>query len=183
MTTMPLRSAPPRPLPELKSAPTPPPFRLLAAHFLLVIASLTLGSIGVLAVAPRLALGDFLSPHVLATVHLFTLGVLLAAISGVMHQFYPMALGWALRSQRVAGAGVTLLILGVTAVVTGFWFWLPPLLAAGWVLIFAAVGCVSWNLLPARRRVPPSRAVAVFARPSAESLWHADKRGAGTIRQ
>jgi hypothetical protein len=162
MTTMPARPAPQRPLPELKSAPTPPPFRLLAAHFLLVIASLTLGSIGIVLVAPRLALGDFLSPHVLATVHLFTLGVLLAAISGVMHQFYPMALGWALRSRRVAGAGVTLLILGVATVVTGFWFWLPALLAAGWVLIFGAIGCVSWNLLPARRRVPGARLVGGF---------------------
>jgi hypothetical protein len=181
MSTMPLRPAAPRPLPELKPAPTPPPFRLLAAHFLLVIASLTLGSVGVMVVAPKLAVGDFLSPHVLATVHLFTLGVLLAAISGVMHQFYPMALGWALRSRRVAEAGVTLLILGVAAVVTGFWAWLPALLATGWVLIFGAVGCVSWNLLPARRRVPGARLVGGFVSAGHVALGLALLLAAGRI--
>jgi hypothetical protein len=178
---MPPRAAPFRPLPELNAAPTPPPFRLLAAHFLLVITSLTLGSAGVLAIAPRLAVGDFLSPHVLATVHLFTLGVLLAAISGVLHQFYPMALGWALRSRRVAAAGVTLLILGVASVVTGFWFWMPWLLATGWVLIFGAVGCVSWNLLPARRRVPNARLVGGFVSAGHVALGLAMLLAAGRI--
>lgn len=181
MTTMPLRSAPPRPLPELNPAPAPPPFHLLAAHFLLIMASLTLGSIGVVIIAPRLGVGDFLSAHVLATVHLFTLGVLLAAISGVMHQFYPMALGWALRSRRVADAGVTLLILGVGAVVTGFWFWLPALLATGWGLIFGAVGCVSWNLLPARRRAPGARLVGGFVSAGHVALGLAMLLAAGRI--
>jgi hypothetical protein len=181
MSTMSLRPPLSRPLPELKPAPTPPPFRLLAAHFLLVMASLTLGSIGVVVIAPRLAVGDFLSPHVLATVHLFTLGVLLAAISGVMHQFYPMALGWALRSKRVAAAGVTLLILGVAAVVTGFWFWVPAILAAGWVLIFSAIGCVAWNLLPARRRVPGAQLVGGFVSAGHIALGFALLLAAGRI--
>ena len=151
-----------RPLPQPTAAPTPPPFPLLAAHFSLLAVSLVLGSAGLVAVAPLLAAGNFLAPRVLGVVHLFTLGVLLAAISGVMHQFYPMALGWALRSVRIAATGVTLLILGVASVVSGFWFWHPALLAIGWVLVFAAVGCVSWNLLPARRRSPQARFVGAF---------------------
>lgn len=151
-----------RPLPQQAAAPTPPPFPLLAAHFSLLAFSLVLGSAGLVVVAPLLAAGNFLAPRVLAVVHLFTLGVLLAAISGVMHQFYPMALGWALRSVRVAATGVTLLILGVASVVSGFWFWHPALLAIGWVLVFSAVGCVSWNLLPARRRSPQARFVGAF---------------------
>src|SRR5678815_1863848 len=114
-----------RPLPQPTAAPTPPPFPLLAAHFSLLAVSLVLGSTGLVAVAPLLAAGNFLAPRVLGVVHLFTLGVLLAAISGVMHQFYPMALGWALRSVRIAATGVTLLILGVASVVSGFWFWHP----------------------------------------------------------
>ncbi len=151
-----------KPLPQQSPAPSPPPFPLLVAHFSLLATCLMLGSVGLVAVAPRLATGDFLSPRVLAVVHLFTLGVLLTAISGVMHQFYPMALGWALRSVRVAAAGVTLLILGVASVVSGFWFWHPALLATGWVLVFGAVGCVSYNLLPARRRSRQARYVGGF---------------------
>lgn len=162
MTPLDQATVPRRTLPQAVPAPTPPPFALLAAHFSLLVVCLTLGSVGLVAVAPQLARGDFLSPRVLAVVHLFTLGVLLTAISGVLHQFYPMALGWALRSVRVAALGVTLLILGVGSVATGFWFWHPVLLATGWVLILGAIGCVSWNLLPARRRVPEARFVGGF---------------------
>lgn len=170
-----------RALPQHAAAPTPPPFRLLAAHFLLVASSLLLGSVCLITVAPRLALGDFLAPHVLATVHLFTLGVLLTAVTGVMHQFYPMALGWALRSRRVAAAGTTMLITGVVLVVSGFWFWLPGLLAVGWLVIFGAVGCVAWNLLPARRRVPQARLVGAFVSAGHVALGLAMLLAAGRI--
>ena len=170
-----------RALPQHGTAPTPPPFPLLAAHFLLVACSLLLGSVCLVMVAPRLAVGDFLAPHVLATVHLFTLGVLLTAITGVMHQFYPLALGWALRSRRGAAAGTTMLITGVVMVVSGFWFWLPGLLALGWLAIFGAVGCVAWNLLPARRRVPQARLVGAFVSAGHVALGLAMLLAAGRI--
>ncbi len=148
-----------RALPQQGAAPSPPPFSLLVAHFGLLVSSLLLGSLGLVRVAPLLATGNFLAPRVLAVVHLFTLGVILTAIAGVLQQFYPMALGWGLRSVRVAFLGVGLLMLGVTSVASGFWFWHPVLLGTGWILLVGAVGCVSWNLLPARRRSPQARFV------------------------
>ena len=78
---------PPRALPTQSQAPTPPPFPLLAAYFSLLGVSVLAGSVALVNVAPTLARGDFLAPHVLAAVHLFTLGVLTTAIFGVLHQF------------------------------------------------------------------------------------------------
>lgn len=178
MTTQP---APRRPLPQQRPAPTPPPFALLVAHFALLGISLLLGSLGLVVAAPQLGARNFLHPHVLAVVHLFTLGVLLATISGVLHQFYPMALGWRLRSVRVAGAGVICLTSGVTAVVAGFWFWVPALLGIGWLLIFCAVGCVAWNLLPARRRLPQARLVGGYVSAGHVALGFALLLAAGRI--
>jgi hypothetical protein len=65
--------------------------------------------------------------------------------------------------------------------VTGFWFWLPWLLAIGWVLIFGAVGCVSWNLLPARRRVPNARLVGGLVSAGQVALGLAMLLAAGRI--
>jgi hypothetical protein len=170
-----------RPLPQQQPAPSPPPFPLLVAHFSLLGVSLLLGSLGLVAAAPQLGARNFLHPHVLAVVHLFTLGVLLATVSGVLHQFYPMALGWRLRSVRVAGAGVTMLAAGVGAIAVGFWFWLPALLGLGWLLVFGAVGCVSWNLLPARRRLPQARLVGGYVSAGHIALGFALLLAAGRI--
>ena len=153
---------PPRALPTQSQAPTPPPFPLLAAYFSLLGVSVLAGSGALVNVAPALARGDFLAPHVLAAVHLFTLGVLTTAIFGVLHQFYPMALGASARSVRVAVAGFALHATGVLAIVSGFWFWHPALLATGWTLIFGAVGAIGWNLLPGRRRSPQARPIGAF---------------------
>ncbi len=152
--------SPSRPLPQ--AAASPPPFRLLAAHFVTVVASAVAGSIGLVLVAPRLATGDFLAPQVLATVHLFTLGVLFTAIFGVLHQFYPMALGVPMRSTRAAWAGVSCLVGGMLAVVTGFWNWSPALLAIGWTLITTAMGVLAWNILSGRRQSPHAGAVGLY---------------------
>jgi hypothetical protein len=42
--------------------------------------------------------------------------------------------------------------MGTTTLVAGFWFWRPALLGVAWLLLFAGVFGVSWNLLPQRRR-------------------------------
>ena len=149
-----------RPLPQV--AASPPPFRLLAVHFVTVVTSAVADSVGLVLLAPRLAAGDFFAPSVLATVHLFTLGVLATAIFGVLHQFYPMALAAPMRSTRVAWAGAAALITGMLAVVTGFASWTPALLAIGWTLLTTAMGALAWNVLSGRRYSPHAGAVGLY---------------------
>ena len=94
--------------------------------------------------------------------HLYTLGVIVASIFGALYQFYPMSLGAGARSIRVGVAGAWLLHTGVALLVTGFWFWRPGLQAAGWCALFLAIGCVSWNLLPQRRRMSQGRRAGAY---------------------
>ncbi len=142
------------------AAPKPPPFALLGIHFTAALLYLVLGSVGLVAVAPELAAGNFLAPRVLAVTHLFTLGVITTSIFGVLYQFYPMALGAGARSVRVGFVGAGTLLAGTGVIVIGFWLWRPLLLGFGWTVLFTAVGCVAWNLLPQRRRMTQGRRIA-----------------------
>lgn len=139
-----------------------PPFRLPGIHFVGAVAWLVAGGIGLVMVAPDLAAVRFLSPRVVAVTHAYTLGVIVASVFGALYQFYPMSLGAGARSVRVGVAGAWLLHAGAATLVAGFWFWHPALQAAGWILLFAAVGCVSWNLLPHRRRMDQGRRSAAY---------------------
>lgn len=139
-----------------------PPFRLPGIHFIGAICWLVLGGAGLVAVAPDLAAARFLAPRVFAVTHLYTLGVIVASVFGALYQFYPMSLGAGARSVPVGVAGAWLLHAGVGLVAGGFWFWAPVLQAAGWVALFLAIGCVSWNLLPHRRRMTQGRRTATY---------------------
>lgn len=132
----------------------PPPFWLTAEHFATALLWLLLGAAGLVAGAGDLAAGNFLAPHLLAVTHVFTLGVLTTTIYGALNQFFPGALGIEIRSVRVAHWTWILHTAGTAALVTGFWFWRPALLGAGWLLLFAGVFGSSWNLLPQRRKAP-----------------------------
>ena len=147
-----LAPAPVRPLPQSPRPSGPPPFDLTGGHFALSLLTFGIGSILLPFAAPDLARGDPFAPRTLALVHLFALGMLGSAVTGALHQFYPMALGVPLRSVRVGRVGLAAWTLGLAALITGLWRWAPALMGAGWVLILVAVGCISWNLLPARRR-------------------------------
>jgi hypothetical protein len=149
---------PPSPPP----ASTAPPFRLPGVHFIGAVLWLVLGGLGLTIVAPDLAAARFLAPRVLAVTHVYTIGVIVASVFGALYQFYPMTLGVGARSVRLGVAGAWLLHGGVAALVAGFWYWRPPLQAAGWWLLFLSIGCVSWNLLPHRRRIGHGRAVAGY---------------------
>ena len=139
-----------------------PPFRLPGTHFAGAIAWLVLAGAGLVVVAPDLAAGRFLAPRVLAVTHLYTLGVITASIFGALYQFYPMSLGAGARSVRVGMAGAWSLHLGVALLAAGLGLWKPWLQAAGWGAVFLAIGCVSWNLLPHRRRMTQGRRVAAY---------------------
>ena len=139
-----------------------PPFRLPGIHFMGAILWLVAGGVGLVVIAPELAAARFLEPRVFAVTHAYTLGVIVASVFGALYQFYPMSLGAGARSVRVGVAGGWLLHAGVAVTVAGFWLWRPVLQAAGWILLFLAVGCVSWNLLPRRRQMDRGRRAAAY---------------------
>jgi len=168
-------------LPVAGHAAQPPPFILPAAHFTASLVWLTLGAIGLVAVAPRLAEGGFLDPRVFAVVHVFTLGVVTTAIFGALYQLFPPLLGVTLRSTRVALASFWLLTIGAAVLVAGFWTWQRLLLGTGWMLIFGAVGGVSWNLLPQRRRARQGHLVGRYISAGHAALGLAMLLGAARI--
>jgi hypothetical protein len=148
-------AAPPRPAtagPRGIAAHGAPPFALPAEHFAAGLAWFALGAAGLVVVAPLLAQGAFTTPRVTAVAHCFTLGWITTSICGALYQLFPIALGVPARSVRVGHASFLFLQAGTAALVAGFWWWLPALLAAGWVALCAAVGGLAWNLLPQRRR-------------------------------
>jgi hypothetical protein len=147
---------------HLATVTVAPPFRLPGIHFVGAVLWLVAGSAGLVVIAPDLAAARLLEPRVLAVTHLYTLGVIVASVFGALYQFYPMSLGAGARSVRVGGWGGWMLHAGTAALVTGLWFWRPHLQAVGWVLLFVAVGCVSWNLLPHRRRMSQGRRAAGY---------------------
>ena len=145
-------------------SPSPPPFRLPGIHFVGGIAWLALGGVGLVAVAPFLAAGQFLDSKVISVTHLFTLCVITGAIFGALYQFYPRSLGAAPRSVGAGVIGAWLLHGGTALLVAGLWWWIPVLQALGWGMLFFAIGIVAWNLLPHRRRMDkgPARTTASY---------------------
>jgi hypothetical protein len=86
-------------------APAPGSIRLAAEHFVAATLYLLAGALGLLWVAPELAAGAYLSPHVAGVTHLFTLGWLTMTVFGALCQLLPVALGTPVRSTRLAHAG------------------------------------------------------------------------------
>ena len=75
--------------------------RLAAEHFAAAILYLLAGAIGLVWIAPDLAMGAYVSPHVAGVTHLFTLGWLTTTIFGALYQLLPVALAAPLRSTRL----------------------------------------------------------------------------------
>src|SRR5579884_3793695 len=89
-------------------------------------------------VAP-LALVTPLDPHVLALVHIATLGWLTMTILGASLQLAPVILVSPLRAARLARWQYPVYVAGVALLITGFWISRPPLLIVGGSLVIAAI--------------------------------------------
>ena len=102
-------------------APTPSPSSVLLAgeHFAAAMLYLAAGAIGLVWIAPELAIGAFASPHVVGVAHLFTLGWLTTTIFGALYQLLPVALGAPLRSVRAGHASFWTFVPGVALFATG----------------------------------------------------------------
>lgn len=78
--------------------------RLAAEHFAASTIYLIAGAVGLVWIAPELAIGAYASPHVAGITHLFTLGWITTTIFGALAQLLPVALGAPIRSPRVGHA-------------------------------------------------------------------------------
>ena len=78
-------------------------------------------------------------PHLLTLVHTATLGWLTMTIMGASLQLAPVILTSPLRADQFARWHYPIYILGVALMLSGFWFWLLPLLIVGGSLVALAV--------------------------------------------
>ena len=74
---------------------------LAAEHFAAATLYLLAGAVGLLWIAPELAIGNFASPYVAGVTHLFTLGWLTTTIFGALYQLLPVALAAPVRSRTL----------------------------------------------------------------------------------
>lgn len=169
----------PSPLPRVIQggavSPATRSIRLAGEHFAAATLYLLAGSVGLVWIAPELAAGNCLSPHVAGVTHLFTLGWLTMTIFGALYQLLPAALGapirwhkighvsfWtfapgaglfacgvAARSTMLHHAGVGLVAIGVVLGVTNIAATLPRarLRDATWAAIAIAIGYLSSTLI------------------------------------
>ena len=120
------------------------------------IAALVLFSTGLVALAPE-ALAGTLTPHVLALIHVATLGLLTTAMMGALWQLLPVILVVPAPAPWLARAHFPLWVGGVGLLVGGFWSgWWPALAAGGslvalGVLLFAGV---MWGIIARAPRRP-----------------------------
>ncbi|HEX8733330.1 MAG TPA: hypothetical protein VF725_14880 [Ktedonobacterales bacterium] len=96
-------------------------------------------------------------PHVLALVHIATLGWLTMTIMGASLQLAPVILVSPLRAARLGAAQYPLYLTGVALLVSGFWFSRVTLLIVGGSLVVAAVAhyAVIMGVTIARASVRP----------------------------
>jgi len=92
---------------------------LAGEHFAAATLFLLAGAIGLVWIAPDLARGDYLSPHVAGITHLFTLGWLTLTIFGALSQLLPVALGAPIRSERVGHIAFWMLAPGIAMFACG----------------------------------------------------------------
>lgn len=130
----------------IDATPAPESLRLAGHHFTTATCFLLAGSIGLVWIAPQLAQGQYLSPHVAGVTHLFTLGWITIAIFGALCQFLPVALGVPIRSPRAAHIALILLAPGVALFAAGVITSANAVRLAGLVLVAAGILTMATNL-------------------------------------
>jgi hypothetical protein len=128
--------------------------RLPGQHFAAAILYLVAGAVGLVWIAPELAIGAYPSPHIAGITHLFTLGWLTTTIFGALYQLLPVALGAPLRSTRVAHASFWAFAPGAGLFAAGVATSAPMLHHAGIALVAVGILLAVGNLALSLRRAP-----------------------------
>lgn len=143
-----------RPVPGGRGSAEAPPFRVPGQHFAAGLVFLLAGAAGLVWRAEALAAGAFADPGLLATTHLFTLGWIGTSIMGALYQFLPVALGSAVRWQRLADATFALWVTGLVVFVAGLLAGAAAATLAGAGLLGLAVLLFVANLAATLRGTP-----------------------------
>lgn len=156
-----IAASPPQPTrppaaPESRAMPVvaPTSVRLPGQHFAAAILYLVAGAIGLVWIAPELAIGAYPSPRVAGITHLFTLGWLTTTIFGALYQLLPVALGAPLRSVRVAHASFWSFAPGAGLFAAGVATSAPMLHHAGIALVAAGILLAVGNIALSLPRAP-----------------------------
>ena len=121
-------------------APAANSIRLAAEHFAASILYLVAGAVGLVWIAPELAMGMYPSPHVAGITHLFTLGWITTTIFGALAQLLPVALGAPIRSTRVGHASFFTFVPGAGLFAAG--------VASSWlVLEHIGIGLITIGII------------------------------------
>jgi hypothetical protein len=150
-----------------------PPYRLPAEHFVAALVWLALGALGLVAIAPELAAGAYLTPRVAAVTHCFTLGWVTTSttsIFGALYQIFPVALGVGAHSTRVGHLTFWTLQAGILCLVAGAWWWNPNLLGPGWLLVFLATIALRVNIVARAKGTTRAPIVGKYATAAVVSL-------------
>ena len=123
-----------------------PSLRLPGEHFAAGLFFLTVGSGGLIWIAPDISAGLYLSPHVAAVTHCFTLGWLTMTIFGALYQLLPVALGVSIASERAGHLSFWTYAPGVALFVYGIASSSAVLRYAGVALIAIGVLCIVTNV-------------------------------------
>src|SRR5688572_15763126 len=133
-------------------------------------------SLGALAAAPAAFVGFFYHAHMLAVVHLLTLGWISSHILGALYLIAPMALRTRLRATRLDTGAFVAFAIGVIGMVGHFWIgemsgmlWSAP-------LVLAAIALVGARTAAALRGAPIASGVKLHY-----ALAFANMIGAGTL--
>jgi len=127
------------------------PVLLPAEHFAASLLYLVSGAVGLVWIAPELAIGAYPSPHVAGITHLFTLGWLSTTIFGALYQLLPVALGAPLRSVRLGHASFWMIAPGVGLFAAGIATSAHTLHHAGLALVAIGVIIAIVNIASALR--------------------------------
>lgn len=130
-----------------------PSLRLPGEHFAAALFFLSVGAIGLIWIAPELSAGLYLSPHVAAVTHCFTLGWLSMTIFGALYQLLPVALGVSIRSERAGHVSFWMFAPGVAFFASGVAFSSLMLRYIGIGLITIGILCLVINVALSLRRV------------------------------
>ncbi|HEY7515860.1 MAG TPA: hypothetical protein VIC87_15335, partial [Vicinamibacteria bacterium] len=117
------------------------------------VASL-LGALGAVAVHPTGFLGFFYHPHMLAVVHLVTLGWVGGSVLGSIHLVGPLALRMPLRAARGDHAAFLVFALGVLGMASHFWLDSPRGMVYGAAAVSLVFARAALRILPRLRRSP-----------------------------
>ena len=131
-----------------------PAFRLPGQHFAAALFFLATGSVGLVWIAPELAAGLYLSPHVAGVTHCFTLGWLTMTIFGALYQLLPVALGVPIRSERWGHVSFWSYAPGVALFATGIATSSLFLRHVGIVLVAFGIVCLVVNIASSLRAAP-----------------------------